>query len=161
MPCACPRMPRLPGPAVTRASSVDSGPGGIVREHKTVKTDQSPRSGEPPDPMGPSATVKLGQTPVVALAYPPVTPTVGGATSPKRHPRTRTRTPFPMNTRDLAALAHWDERELTRLTTRFVRIFHRLPRYDELLAFRRNDARLHLRIPARTRRSLASAILAF
>jgi hypothetical protein len=65
-----------------------------------------------------------------------------------------------MNTRELAALEHWDERELTRLTARFVRIFHRLPRYEELVAFRRSDVRLHLRIPGQTRRSLASMILA-
>lgn len=65
-----------------------------------------------------------------------------------------------MNTRDLAALEHWDERELTRLTARFVRIFHRLPHYEELVAFRRTDVRLHLRIPVQTRRSLASMILA-
>jgi hypothetical protein len=65
-----------------------------------------------------------------------------------------------MNTRELAALDHWDEQELSSLTTRFVRIFHRLPHYEELVAFRRSDARLHLRIPAQTRRNLASVILA-
>lgn len=64
-----------------------------------------------------------------------------------------------MNTRDLATLEHWDERELTALVARFVRIFHRLPDYEELVAFRRSNARLHLRIPAQTRRSLASLIL--
>ena len=66
-----------------------------------------------------------------------------------------------MNTRDLAALEHWDERELTDLIARFVRIFHRLPRYEELVVFRRSDARLRLRVPAQMRRSLARMILAF
>jgi hypothetical protein len=65
-----------------------------------------------------------------------------------------------MNTREIAALEHWDERELASLTARFVRIFHRLPHYEELLAFRRTDVGLHLRVPAQTRRSLASMILA-
>ena len=64
-----------------------------------------------------------------------------------------------MNTRDLAALDHWDERELTRLTTRFVRIFHRLPGYDELVTFRQADVRLHLRVPVQARRNLATMIL--
>jgi hypothetical protein len=63
-----------------------------------------------------------------------------------------------VNFDDLAQRTHYDERELAELNARFVRIFHRHPSRRELLGFRRSEARLHLRIPAQTRRTIAAMI---
>jgi hypothetical protein len=63
-----------------------------------------------------------------------------------------------MNTRELSDLKGWDEQELQQLVARFVRIHHRLPDADELVAIRRHRSRLHLRLPHRARRGVASLI---
>lgn len=47
----------------------------------------------------------------------------------------------------------------TDLLPQFVITFGRQPRAHELTRFRRNRAALHLRLPARARRSLATMIL--
>jgi hypothetical protein len=57
-----------------------------------------------------------------------------------------------MNSRELASLNDWDEKELEELVARFVRVFHRLPKHDELITFHRTRASLHLRLPAQGRR---------
>lgn len=63
-----------------------------------------------------------------------------------------------MNTRDLQGFTSWDEKDLNRAVSGFVRTFHRLPKHEELLRLRRAEHRIHLRLPARGRRRIASVI---
>lgn len=65
-----------------------------------------------------------------------------------------------MNSSEMAALDHWDERELEELVARFVRTFHRLPSLADLDAFHRSRISLRLRLPAQTRVRLARFIAA-
>lgn len=54
-----------------------------------------------------------------------------------------------MNTRELNALSHLPEDELTALVGAFVRRFRRLPSAAELLRFHRCRQGLALRLPSR------------
>jgi len=51
-----------------------------------------------------------------------------------------------------------DERDDRQLVDRFTQLFHRRPNAEELLLFRFAEARLHLRLPGRTRRRAAGFI---
>lgn len=64
----------------------------------------------------------------------------------------------PVNTRELSLMKDWDEDELQRLVTRFVRTFRRFPSYDELVRFRHARGQLHLRRPAQGPRGFLPAM---
>jgi hypothetical protein len=53
---------------------------------------------------------------------------------------------------------HWDDRDVDELRKRFVRMFHRVPDDRDLRRFRRGHAALVLRLPMRSRRTVAGMI---
>ncbi|NUR05865.1 MAG: hypothetical protein HOQ22_18085 [Nocardioidaceae bacterium] len=57
-----------------------------------------------------------------------------------------------MNTREIDDLSDWDEKTLTMLIGRYVRVFHRFPSYDELVRLQRARGGLQLRLPPRQTR---------
>ena len=58
-----------------------------------------------------------------------------------------------MDSREFPPIESWDDKELQRLVTRFVRLFHRLPSHDELAWFRRLPKKCVLRVPAQSSRA--------
>jgi len=57
-----------------------------------------------------------------------------------------------VNTAELVKYQDWDESTLQELVGRYVRTFHRVPSYDQLVRFRSARFQLQLRIPRRRRR---------
>jgi hypothetical protein len=57
-----------------------------------------------------------------------------------------------VNTREIDDLSDWDEKTLTLLVARYVRVFHRFPDYEQLVRFQSARGRLELRLPKPHRR---------
>lgn len=63
-----------------------------------------------------------------------------------------------MKSDNLDGLEGWHEEDVEDLAGRFVRIFHRTPDTTDLRRFRRGRASLLLRLPLRSRRTIAATI---